>query len=313
MRKRVQTQTLHAKSHIMTVDWDDLKAVLALVRTGSLSAAGTMLGVNYTTVARRIQRAETAMGAVLFEKLPSGYLVTETGAMVADHAAGMEAEQNALLRKVQGQDQSLQGKLVITTPQLLIGPYLAPVLEAFTNAHPDVDLHVKASNDLLNLNRREADLAIRISRSPGDTLKGIRLAEQYTACFASPGLVDKIKNDPDAPIPWLIYQAYTDIPGYAREVYPSSRVRMTFDDMVAQVGAAQAGLGVVRMPLFLGRSTPGLIRVPDLPAQPYADVWVVGHPDVWRSAKLVAFRELLLPYFRARRSDFVETADDTPL
>ncbi|WP_146346309.1 LysR family transcriptional regulator [Falsiphaeobacter marinintestinus] len=297
----------------MTVDWDDLKTVLALVRSGSLAGAGTALGINYTTVARRVQRAEAAMGAVLFEKLPSGYVATETGRMVADHAAQMEGQQDALLRLVQGRDQSLQGNLVITAPQLLIGPYVAPVLAAFTDAHPQIDLYVKASNDLLNLNRREADLAIRISRTPGDTLKGLRLAEQYTGCFASPEIVARIAKDPNDPIDWLIYESYTDIPAFARAIYPSSRVRMTFDDMVAQIGAAQAGLGVVRMPLFLGRRTPGLVQVPNLPPQPYADIWVVGHPDVWRTAKLQAFRDILVPYFRSRRSEFVtDVGSDHP-
>ena len=293
----------------MQVDWDDLKTVLALVRSGSLAAAGAELGINYTTVARRVQRAEAAMGATLFEKLPGGYVATETGRMVADHAAGMERQQDALLRQLQGQDQSLSGPLVITAPQLLIGPLLGDVIDRFTKAHPAVELRVKAGNDLLNLHRREADLAIRISRTPGDTLTGLRLTEQDTGSFASPAVVDRILSDPTGPVDWLVYEAYSDVPAAARRAYPGSRVRVFFGDMVAMVGAAQAGLGVVRMPLFLGRNTPGLTRLPGIPAQPYADIWVVGHPDVWRGAKLRAFRDLLLPRVRALRSQFTDRPD----
>lgn len=293
----------------MQVDWDDLKTVLALVRAGSLAAAGDALGVNYTTVARRVQRAEAAVGSKLFERLAGGYAATETGRMVADHAAAMEVAQDAMLRKLQGQDRSLTGSLVITSPQLLIGPYIAPVLDAFSRAHPEVRPRVRATNDLLDLRRREADVAIRISRTPGDTLKGLRLCEQNTASFASPGLARRIADDPEAAIDWIVYADHPQVPAAALERHPKSRVRMVFDDMVAMVGAAQAGLGVVRMPMFLGRATPGLVQVPVLPPQPYADIWVVGHPDVWPAAKPRAFRELLVPYFRARRRDFIAAPD----
>lgn len=295
--------------HVMQVDWDDLKTVLALVRAGSLAGAGNALGVNYTTVARRIQRAEAAIGIKLFERLTDGYKATETGRMVADHAAAMEVEQDAMLRLLQGQDQTLSGALVITAPQLLIGPYVAPVLDVFSRAHPEVRPRVRATNDLLDLRRREADLAIRISRTPGDALKGLRLCEQNTASFASPDLARRIADAPEAAIDWIVYAEHPEVPAAALERHSNSRVRMVFDDMVAMVGAAQAGLGVVRMPMFLGRSTPGLVQVPAMPPQPYADIWVVGHPDVWPAAKPRAFRELLVPYFRARRRDFIATPD----
>lgn len=289
----------------MQVDWDDLKTVLALVRSGSLAGAGEALGVNYTTVARRIQRAEAATGAKLFERRLGGYAVTGAGRLVADHATAMEAEQDSLLRKLQGQDRSLTGPLVITAPQLLIGPHIAPVLDAFSRAHPEVELRVRATNDLLDLRRREADLAIRISRAPGDTLTGLRLCEQNTAAYACAALAERIAEDPETPVDWIVYREAPEVPAAARARHPASRVRMVFDDMVAMVGAAQAGLGVVRMPMFLGRATPGLVQVPVMPPQPYADIWVVGHPDVWPAAKPKAFRDLLVPQFRARRQDFV--------
>ncbi|MCA0873846.1 LysR family transcriptional regulator [Seohaeicola saemankumensis] len=289
----------------MDVDWDDLKTVLALVRAGSLAAAGAALGVNYTTVARRVQRAEAAVGVPLFERLAGGYQATETGLLVAEHASEMEARENALLRRLQGRDQTLSGPLVITAPQLLIGPMIAPVLDRFSTLHPDVSVKIRATNDLLNLNRREADLAIRISRNPGDTLMGLRLCAQHGASFASPELAARIAADPQGRIDWIVYEFSPQVPKKALELYPNSRVRMVFDDMVAMLGAARAGLGVVRMPLFLGRTTPGLVQVPMLPPQPYIDIWVVAHPDVWRSAKVTAFRDLLVPQFRKMRHLFV--------
>jgi DNA-binding transcriptional LysR family regulator len=289
----------------MTIQWDDLKTVLAVVRRGTLAAAAADLGLNYTTVARRIERAERALGKVLFERLSDGYHPTDIAHLTAQHAAEMELQNDTLLRKLQGRDQSLSGTLVVTAPQLLIGPHLAPVLDQFCTRYGDVDLKVRATNELLDLNRRAADLAIRISRNPGDSLTGLRLCTQETASFANVDVAGRIKDDPAACIDWIVYGQNGRVPKASLAHYPNARVRMEFDDMVALVGAAQAGLGVVRMPMFLGRATDGLVQVPVLPPQLYIDIWVVGHPDVWPSAKVAAFRDILVPHFRAQRAFFV--------
>lgn len=284
-------------------DWGDLKTVLALLRHGSLAAAGQALGVNYTTVARRIARVEKALDQTLFERLADGYHPTEAAQLIGEHAARMEAEADAMLRQLSGQDSRLRGPLVITAPQLLIAHVLAPVLQEFTKAYPDIDLHLRASNDLLDLNRREADLAIRISRAPGDSLMGRRLTAQKSAAFAAESYVKAMAKAPEAPIDWLVYEAMAELPAAVRAQSPQSRIAMVFDDMVAMAGAAQAGLGVVRMPVFLGRAL-GLQPLDLMPAQPYADIWVVAHADLWPSAKVTAFRQMLVPFFKAQGARF---------
>lgn len=288
----------------MTINWDDYRTVLAVVRARTLTAASERLGVNYTTVARRVARVETATGEVLFERLPDGYRPTEAGHLVAQHAASMEGAEHAMLRGLSGQDTRLEGELTLTAPQLLIAHVLSPVLDAFSAQHPGVKLRVRADNEIVDLNRREADIAIRISRNPGDTLKGLRLAEQFSAYYASPELMQRVSDAPHGPVDWLVYEKQ---PGLSEEViqtHPGSRIRMRFDDMVAMSSAAQAGLGAVRMPMFLGRSLPGLVQLPTLSPQPYADIWVVAHPDVWPSAKLKAFRSIAVPHFRKLRPLF---------
>ncbi|MEP2534334.1 LysR family transcriptional regulator [Shimia sp.] len=294
-----------AYMHVMKADWEDLKTVLHLVRGGSLAAAGALLGVNYTTVSRRITRIEATLETILFERLADGYRPTEAGLRVAEFASEMETQELALLRDLQGRDQRLRGKLVITAPQLLIGPYLSPVIERFSALHPDVELVLKASNELVDLTRREADLAVRISRSPGDSLTGLRVATQLSAGFGVQRWVDRAAEGSDAVIDWVVYEAFSHVPKAAKQAFPNSRVVLICDDMAAMVGAAVAGLGVVRMPLFLGRATPGLVQIPVLEPQPYADIWVVGHPDVWPSGKVSAFRDVLVPEFRRRRHEFV--------
>ncbi|PYG33222.1 LysR family transcriptional regulator [Pelagimonas varians] len=289
----------------MDLSWDDMRTVLSLVRCGSLAGAAQELGVNYTTVSRRIRRAEQTLGRVLFERLKDGYEPTAAAHFVAKNATEMEKTAHGLLRGLGGLDDGLQGDFTLTAPQLLISCILSPVIRDFSRAYPEVSLHIRATNDLLDLSRREADLAIRISRAPGDSLMGLRLTEQHSASFAAPEWAERIALDPQAPIDWLSYAGYDTLPNSVRINFPASRIALRFDDMVAMQGAAVAGLGVVRMPMFLGRSTPGLVQVPLLEPQPYADIWVVGHPDIWPSAKLAAFRDILVPFIRSKRALFV--------
>lgn len=289
----------------MDMAWDDLRTVLLLVRHGSLAGAASALGVNYTTVARRVRRAEAASQQRLFERLADGYHPTDAAHLIARHAEEMERAEHSMMRQLRGAETGLSGLLTITAPQLLIASFLAPVIDDFTTAHPDVQLRVLATNQLLDLTRREADLAIRISRDPGDTLKGLRLLEQHSASFANANWAAQIADDPQAMIDWIVYDAYPDPPKGRDRRYPNHRVRLRLDDMVAMIGAAQAGLGVVRVPMFLGRAMNGLQQVPVLPPQPYPEIWVVSHPDVWPSAKLAAFRSVLMAHCRANRGLFV--------
>ncbi len=285
--------------------WDDLRTVLELVRHGTLSGAGQALGVSYTTVARRIARAEAALDARLFERLADGYRPTEAARLVAVHAAEMQVSEDALLRGLSGRDGRLSGPLTLTAPQLLIAHVLAPVLDEFTATYPDVDLQVRATNDILDLTRREADLALRVSREPGDTLKGLRLVSQDRAIFATQKWADRFADDPTAPLDWILFASYQGLSEKLKQAAPGARVRYRFDDMIALAGAVQAGLGAAWMPVFLGRALPGLVPLPVLPPQPYADIWLLAHPDLWSSAKVAALRTVMVRHLRASRANFV--------
>jgi len=289
----------------MSVAWDDLRTVMMLVRHQSLAGAAGALGVNYTTVARRVRRAEVALNQPLFERLRDGYHPTQAAHVLARHAEQMETTEHSMMRQLQGAETELSGMLTLTAPQLMIASFLAPVIDQFTRAHPGIDLRILTTNDLLDLTRREADLAIRISRNPGDTLMGLRLLKQESASFANQDVADRISADPCAMIDWIVYDAHPNVPQGIGPEFPNNKVRFRFDDMVAMIGAAQAGLGVVRMPMFLGRASERLVQVPVLQPQPYADVWVVGHPDVWPSRKLRAFREILVRYCKTHRQQFL--------
>ncbi|PWE29913.1 LysR family transcriptional regulator [Maritimibacter sp. 55A14] len=289
----------------MREDWDNLRSVLHLVREGSLAGAARVLGVSYTTVARRVEAAEVSLGTRLFNRLPGGYAPTAAGREAARHAETMEAAQFALRRNLGGRERELVGPFTVTAPELLIATHLCHVIEAFIAEHPQIELTVRAAGEVLDLNRREADLAIRVSNDPGDALVGQRLTRQQTASFAAPGIAARIRDDPEAMIDWIGLPDWREPPRASLDAYPHARIRLRFDDMPGIIAAAQAGLGVARMPVFIGRSMAGLVPVPILPPQPYADIWLLSHRDMKASAKVRAFKEVLLPFFRSHAADFV--------
>lgn len=293
----------------MKVNWDDMRTVLALVRSGTLADAAKDLGLAYTTVARRVQRAEDMLGRPLFERRPEGYVPTEDAQEMAAAAGRMEAEEHNLLRRMAGREETLEGPLTLTAPQLLIQEVLAPLLAEFVTLHPGVQLAVKASNSLLDLTRREADIAIRISRTPGDSLVGQRLTEQSSGYFAVPEIARAAQEDPAAPLGLILYDQLPDPPEALRKVHPNIEVRARFDDMTALTSAARAGMGALRMPLFLGRSAPGLVPLPHVPLQPYAPVWMLTHRDLQHAPRVNALKDMIYPWFRANRPWFTRLED----
>ncbi|MEE2944449.1 MAG: LysR family transcriptional regulator [Pseudomonadota bacterium] len=260
------------------LDWNDLKFVLETARQGGTSGAARALGVNHATVARRISAAETALGARLFDRLPSGYVATDAGMDAVQTAEAMETMQADLDRQIGARDTELRGLLRVTASQLLFQRCLAPIIKDFGDAYPEIEVKLMATNESLNLAQREADVAIRFSKSPPDTLVGRRLFEQRGTVFASRAMLDQ---DPrgEAPLDWVRFAHWPGPPAEIKAVR-TLRPRLTVDDMTAAIGAVRAGIGATRMSCFLGDPDPDLIRVPGMPIFAQLPLWVLTHADL---------------------------------
>ncbi|MCL5777237.1 LysR family transcriptional regulator [Limibaculum sp. FT325] len=180
-------------------DWDDLRFVLAAAREGGFSGAARALGVNHATVSRRIAGLEARLGVRLFDRLPRGIVPTAAGERALETARRAEAEMLGLAQDLAGRDRALAGPLTVTAPQLLIAVHLAGVFAAYGARHPGVELTVNASNVPLNLHRREADVAIRVSNAPEDTLVGRRASGQRRAFYLARGYLDAHRAAIEAP------------------------------------------------------------------------------------------------------------------
>ena len=284
-------------------DWNDLRFVLETARQGGISGAARVLGVNHATVARRITAAETKLGARLFDRLSSGYLPTDAGMDAVRAAEEMERTGAKLDRQIGARDAAPSGKLTITAPQLLIERVLGPVLRDFITAHPAIELSVLATNEILSLAQREADVAIRISESPGQTLVGRRICEQRAAVYATPQAI-AADSGGDNPLDWIRFAHWPGPPEAIRMIRPNLNVRLSVDDMAAAVSGARAGIGATRMACFLGETDPLLRRVPGLPDFTYIPVWVLTHADLRAVPRIRAFVDFAVARLRRMQAVF---------
>ena len=291
-------------------DWDDLRYLAAAARAEGLSGAARALGTTHATVSRRITRMEEDLGTALFDRLPTGLRLTEAGARAFAAAEAVEAEILALDLALTARDARLSGPLRVTVPPLIVTDALAADFRDFRARHPDIALEVLGDNRILNLHRREADVAIRVSRTPSDTLWGRRLVDQQAAFYAAPALRDRIAralaaNDRDYPLPLISFTVWkTPVPRRLAAVFPALRVVTACDDMVAAVRLGVAGMGIVRAPVFLGEGTEGLVRVEGLPVTDYSPIWLLTHPDLRRTPRVTAFMRFVGARMAARAGDY---------
>jgi DNA-binding transcriptional LysR family regulator len=281
----------------MAIEWDDLKFMLAAGRHGSLSGAARALGVNHATVSRRIAAAEARLGARLFDRLPSGLRPTAEGTAAIAAAERVEAQVNELGLAIAARDRQLGGTIRVTAPDLLFQTHLPRVFAEFGAAHPEISLVLKASNELLNLHQRQADVAVRVSKQPEPSLFGRRVSGQAIAFFVARTYLERSTQafeSGDVPLDYVGFSWWGGgVPDEVLARFPKARVSIVVDDMLSVRAMVKAGMGVGRMPCILASADTDLVAVPGLDATPYSDVWVLTHPDLRQVERIRVFMRFI--------------------
>lgn len=285
-------QTSTAKMHRW--NWDDLRLVLAVAEHKSLAGAARALHINHTTVLRRINAFEKEHALRLFDRLSSGYAMTEAGEELLATARAMKGVVSELERKLVGQDLRLEGNLRITTCDTLMASLLPPILGRFGECHPDISLEVTTGSFVSNLSERHADIAIRTGDDPTDTLIGRRVADVRFAVYAAKGAWDHQGAAEITKFPrWLAPDqtlSGMDIYRWMQTSIPASAMVLKADSLVTLRQAALGGVGLVPLPCYLGDSTPGLERLEyDGLADFKTGLWVLTHRDLRHTARVRAF------------------------
>ncbi len=284
------------------MDWDDIRYFLAVARKSSIRGGAAQLGVNHSTVSRRINTFEQKLDVRLFDRLPTGYALTPAGEDMLDSAQRIEEEVNTLDRKVLGRDAELRGQIRVTMPAP-ISNILTPELVAFTKRFPAIEIELLISYEEFNLNKREADVAIRITNNPAEHLVGRKVLKYTKAIYGSTTyLTDYNKTADPESLCWIGWDSATDDQWIKNTPFPNIAIQHQFPDPMSQLTAIKAGLGITILPCFLCDTESGLQRVPPGDPIPAWDIWLLTHKDLRDTTRIKTFMNFITDAIR-RQSD----------
>lgn len=282
------------------MQWDDLRYFLAVERNRTLSKAAAKLGVDATTVGRRLERLGHSLNATLFEVGPFGHSLTAAGEKLLQHAEEVERSILAASGDVTGESSRLAGTVRISLSEGLANWVFAPNLPVFQTRHPGIMLEVATTNGFLNPSKREADLAVMLARPTHGALITQKLTDYRLGLFASRdyiashGMVEDLADLRRRPligyIPDLIY---SDELRYLQEIDAALSPRLTSSSINMQHAMTRAGLGVAVLPHFIGASDPDLLPLLPETVSIAGSYWIVVHADLRHVARVAAVIEWL--------------------
>jgi DNA-binding transcriptional LysR family regulator len=283
------------------IDWGDLRYVLAVVRAGAALPAARALGVNQTTVMRRITQLEEAIGADLFERRQSGYLPTPLGTRLAQAAEHIEQEVAKLERDMQAEQRVLTGVVRVTTSEALANRLIAPCLNGFYKKHPAVRIELIADDRRLDVASGEADVALRAgSRPEGAGIVARRLPDggwtvycgkTYAAEYGFPKTPQEIDGHNIVGMDGRM----ADLPGpiWLSKWAPNAVIRFRSNSLTNLASNLRAGLGLGTLPCFVGDDEPDLVRcMPPVP-ELASEMWLIVREDLKSAPHVRAFADFL--------------------
>ncbi|MGF9761853.1 LysR family transcriptional regulator [Microvirga sp. 0TCS3.31] len=291
--------------------WDDFRLIKAIADVRSLPAAAALLGINHSTVFRRLAQIEEVLGAKLFERHRSGYTLTTVGEEMVALAQRVDDDITAFTRKMAGRELAPAGELRVTTNDSLLVHLLTPLFVKFRKQCHDVRLDVVLANQELNLSKRDADVAIRATDNPPENLVGRRVASIAWALY---GRADEFP-DPESVDPESLYErdwvslgenlATLKAVKFVHEHVPPERIGYRVNTVLGLAEAVEQGLGIGHLPCFIADRRPGLVRLGPPNPEFAADLWLLTHPDLRHSPRVRVFLDFLAAEV-ARQRKFIE-------
>lgn len=287
-------------------DWNQLRVLLAIARSRSLSGAARELDVEHSTVGRQLAQLEKTLQARLFDRTPEGYVPTPTGETVLARARLIEEQALALEREVTGHDVRVSGSVRITALDACITDFILPALPALHARYPDLELVLSSETDVADLSRRKADVAIRYLRPREPNLVVRRLADSASAIYASREYARKHGKLKSA----TALQGHRFV-GFAPEYSLASEeqwlqkhgegvkvvARITSQLSLREAIRNSVGLGIIEC--YLGDRDPALVRMWQKPILKDS-WWLVVHKDLRHAARIRAVLDFLVEQANAQ-------------
>lgn len=281
------------------MDWDALQVFLTVARTGRISAAAKRLGVEHTTVSRRLSALEADLGVPLFYRTSTGYLLTAHGQSVIASAETMERAALAVAARARESSGAISGRVRVAIPPEMASHWFAPRIGAFRARYPQIELQILVGTRQRDLTRGEAELAVQSPRPKQQGLVGVRIGRGRIGLYASTQLlagkklwIDGVDSLPDLPL--LAYTPAFQLLQAAKWFQPilaTATFALRTNSTHVLLAAARAGAGIAVIARLVARQEPTLVEVSDDVADP--EVWLITHPEFRRDPKVRATADFL--------------------
>lgn len=285
------------------MNWDDMKLFLAVARSGSISGAAKQLDVQHSTVSRRMRKLEKKLGARLIERKKSGYELTPAGQDVKQAAIRIEHEVLGVDAALLDKDSDMVGPLRVTAINNMASSVLMPMFASFSREHPQIDLHIVVSNLDASLPEREADIAIRLTNNPTDTLIGRKMVTVASTIYGGREYLEQLENQGDEP-KWIGVECCNFHKSWTKQNCGEQSHNLFCDDTLLTLSAIREGLGISFLPCFMGDADPLLQRYCDPAPGHNLGLWILLHPDLKHTARVLAFRDHMVRSIEAERDLF---------
>jgi DNA-binding transcriptional LysR family regulator len=292
-------------------DWNDIKSFLAVARSGRLTAAAARLGVDHSTLSRRIAALEHALKAKLFDRSPSGYAATEQGRRLVAIGEDMERLAIGAADAVGGSAANVEGVVRIAAPEGFGSYFLAPRIAALKARHPALTVQLVAASAVFSLAKREADIVVTVSRPPAGRLVVSKLIDYDLGLYAAPAYLAgaaRISSCDDLQghsfvsyIGELLHFPELD---FLQHVAPGGVTSVESSNLVAQLRATLAGAGLCVLPAFLAGEEAGLVRILPEEVSLTRSLWLTVHQDLAELARIRAAVRFIRDQVDASRALF---------
>jgi DNA-binding transcriptional LysR family regulator len=273
--------------------WDDIRYFLAIARERSLSGAARALNVDHATVGRRLVAFERRLSAKLFNRTPEGFAITSAGQAILNQAEGMEAAALAVDRLATGNDTRSSGLVRLTTLEMLAHQVILPALATLLDKHPQLQVDLLIGLPMLDVARRQADIAVRTARPTDSNLICRKLGEWGVAAYASrrylaahgrPKRGAGLRGH--SVIKYPVTPPSFGMP-FQGESLEGARIAMpTTGTAFVQIRAVEHGIGIGELPCCLADESPELVRLWPNERPAMRQVWMVIHQDLRRAARI---------------------------
>ncbi len=288
-------------------DWNDLKAFLAVARGGSTLAASKSLGVNQTTVARRVEGLEADLKLKLFERGQSGSRLTEAGRDLLAEGEKVERAAQVFESRAKAHQRGMAGSIRITCIEIVANMTVTPAIAEFRRAHPEVQIDLMVTDQALDMEAGEADLAIRVDQTlRSSNLVARKLVDYQFALFCSRDYAERM-GVPATPAELADHDliggdaGLDNIPAMRWMVEQSGgKAPVTRSNSMSNlVHVVNAGLGIAPLPCIVGDADPRLVRCSEIIAPAMVTSWIVTRRELKDTPRVRALIDFLVPYIQA--------------